>query len=93
MNRAALEKITASLVVILVTVLTLGFILMMANVIFEWDIFPPFTEKILYFFSFSMLIVIIAATLINIMLNLSRMAYFSELIARKMLEGYDKNSR
>lgn len=90
MNRSVLEKITASLVVTFITALSLGFILMAANVIFGWDIFPPFTEKILYFIALSMFIVIVAGTLINIMLNISRLAHFAELLAYHFLEKHDK---
>ena len=86
MNRSSLEKITASLVVILLTVLTLGFILIVGNLIFSWDLFTPLVEKILYFISISMLGVIMSATLINIMLNISRLANFSKIIAQKLLE-------
>ncbi len=81
MQRTILEKITASLVVLLTTVLTFGAILLIANGIFSWDIFPPFTEKILYFIGASGFIVIMASTIINIMLNISRLAdYASEIL-------------
>lgn len=86
MSRTALEKLTASLVVILTTVLSLGAILLIANGIFSWDIFPPFTEKILYFIGASGLVIIIAATLVNIMLNISRLADY----AGKILENSSK---
>lgn len=78
MPRAALEKITASLVVFLTMILAFGMILLIANGIFSWDIFPPFFEKILYFIGASMLVLILAATLINIMLNISRLADYAE---------------
>ncbi len=90
MNRAKLEKVTASLVVVFITVLTLGFILVITNAIFEWDIFSPFTEKIIYFCAFCMLVVTIASTLVNIMLNLSRLAYFGEIIAHHLVDKKDK---
>lgn len=84
MSRTALEKITASLVVILTTVLSLGAILLIANAIFSWDIFPPFAEKILYFIGASCLVLIVASTLINIMLNISRLAdYTGELLKER----------
>lgn len=85
MNRSILEKVTASIVVLLLTALSFGFIIMTANAIFSWDIFPPFTEKVLYFLAVSMLVIIVAATLINIMINISRLAQFAEMIARKLL--------
>jgi len=77
MSRSFLERITASLVVTLTTTLALGFILLIANGIFSWDIFPPFAEKILYFLGASMLIIILSAVLINIMINLSRLAEYA----------------
>ncbi|KKT31894.1 MAG: hypothetical protein UX04_C0003G0088 [Microgenomates group bacterium GW2011_GWF2_45_18] len=77
------------MVVLLVTVLTLGTILMFANLIFSWDLFPPFMEKILGFIAISMLLIIIAGTLINIMLNLSRMGFLLE----KIIEQRERGSR
>ena len=77
------------MVVLLVTVLTLGTILMFANLIFSWDLFPPFMEKILGFIAISMLLIIIAGTLINIMLNLSRMGFLLE----KIIEQREMGSR
>ena len=82
MSRSLLEKITASLVVSLVSVLALGMILLIANGIFSWDIFPPFFEKILYFLGASMFVLIVAATLINIMLNISRLADYAERLLK-----------
>lgn len=78
MPRSMLEKVTASLVVFLTSVLAVGMILLIANGIFGWDIFPPFFEKILYFLGASMFVLIVAATLINIMLNISRLADYAE---------------
>lgn len=87
MSRTLLEKITASMVVVLLTTLAVGFIFMIANLIFEWDLFTPSVEKILYFLMVSMLVIILSATLINIMLNISRLAHFSQVMAKKMLES------
>lgn len=87
MSRTLLEKITASMVVVLLTTLSIGFIFMIANLIFEWDLFTPSVEKILYFLMVSMLVIILSATLINIMLNISRLAHFSRVMAKKMLES------
>ena len=89
MSKKLLEQITSSMVVLLVTVLTLGTILMFANLIFSWDLFPPFMEKILGFIAISMLLIIIAGTLINIMLNLSRMGFLLE----KIIEQREMGSR
>ena len=89
MSKKLLEQITSSMVVLLVTVLTLGTILMFANLIFSWDLFPPFMEKILGFIAISMVLIIIAGTLINIMLNLSRMGFLLE----KIIEQRERGSR
>lgn len=84
LSRVYLERITAGLVVTLTSVLAFGTILMIANGIFAWDIFPPFTEKIVYFIGASALVVIMAGTLINIMLNVSRLAdYAGSILERK----------
>ncbi len=77
MSRTFLERITASLVVALTTTLAFGSILLIANGIFAWDIFPPFLEKILYFFGASILVLIMSSALINIMLNVSRLAEYA----------------
>lgn len=83
MNRALLEQITASLVVFLTTVFTLGAILMAANTIFQWDLFPPSIEKLLYFLGFVTFAVTVAAAVINVMLNISRLAFFAQKIMEK----------
>lgn len=84
LSRTVLERVTSSLVVTLTSILTLGAILLIANAMFGWDIFPPFTEKVLYFMGASALLIIIAATLVNIMLNISRLAdYAGEILREK----------
>jgi len=65
MTRKQLEKITATLVVILATVLAFGGTLIVANLIFEWDLFTPAVERALYFIAATSLIFIISAVLIN----------------------------
>lgn len=86
MKRDVLEKLTASMVIIFTTVFATGIILVMANLIFEWDIFPPFMEKILAFIATSLFVIILSAAVINIMLNISRLAYFAEKIAKRITE-------
>ena len=81
MKRDTLERITASLVIILITVFGIGFILMIANAIFGWDIFAPSVEKLLYFSGASILIIIFCSSTINIMLNISRLAFYAKHIA------------
>ena len=65
MTRKQLEKITATLVVILATMLAFGGTLIVANLIFEWDLFSPTVEKTLYFIATTSLIFIISAVIIN----------------------------
>jgi hypothetical protein len=87
MKRDIIEKITATLVVILITIFTFGLILIIANLMFEWHIFPPSVEKMIYFLAACCVVVSIGAAIINIMLNISRLAFFSEKIARHVLEA------
>jgi hypothetical protein len=93
MKRELLERLTASLVVTLITIFSVGLILIVANGIFQWDIFTPFMEKILYFLAVATLIVILSSTAINIMINISRLAFFSQKIAEKLLEEEDVSPR
>lgn len=86
MNRTLLEEITASLVVFLVTVFAVGAILVVANGMFQWDLFPPSIEKVLYFFGLVVLIVTVAAAVINVMLNISRLAFFAQKITERLSE-------
>lgn len=89
MNRALLEQITASLVVFLTTIFTLGAILVVANAIFQWDLFPPSIEKLIYFLGFVTFAVTVASAVVNVMLNISRFAFFAQKMMEKL---YDKPS-
>ncbi len=82
MNRDSIERTTASLVVLLLTTFSLGLILIVANLIFQWDIFPPGVEQLLYFLGIAILIITLSCALINIMLNISRLAFFAQHIAQ-----------
>lgn len=84
MSRELLERVTASLVVFLITVFTFGVILMFANAIFQWDLFPPLVEKTLYFLGFVVFAVTVSSAIINLMLNISRLAFFAQKIAQKL---------
>ena len=84
MSRELLERITASLVVFLITVFSLGAILMFFNAIFQWDLFPPAIEKIIYFLGFVTFVVTVASSIINLMLNVSRLTFFVQKIAEKL---------
>lgn len=78
MDRRKIEYITASLAVSLLFVMTLGAILAIANTMFNWDIFPPNIEKVLWFLLASCLAIIISSVLVNVMINLSIIASNSE---------------
>jgi hypothetical protein len=85
MSRELLERVTASMVVFLISVFTFGSVLMFANAIFQWDLFPPSVEKILYFIGFVVFAVTVASAIINLILNISRLAFFAQKIAQKLL--------
>ena len=86
MKRDLLEKITITLVVNLILVFAAGTILMFANAFFEWDLFPPFTEKLFYFLASAIFVIIMSCAAINMMLNISRIAFFLEKIALKQIK-------
>lgn len=78
MDRRKIEKITASIAVILLFVNTIGAILAAANAFFKWDIFPPEIQTVIYFIFVSFLAIILSSILVNIMLNISIIAINSE---------------
>ncbi len=80
MDRRKIERMTASLAVILLLFLTLGAIFFSADQFFNWDIFPPEIEKLLGFILVSCLAIIVSSVLVNLMLNLSIIAINSDLL-------------
>lgn len=84
-----LERITSSLVISLTMIVAFGAILLIADSIFAWDVFPPGVSLALYFIGASSLVVIMAATLINLMLSVSRI---SESIGMLVSEKIERNS-
>ncbi len=78
MDRRKIERITASLAVTLLMVNTIGAILAAANAFFNWDLFPPYVEKIIWFVFVSFLAIIISSVLVNIMINVSIIATNSD---------------
>ena len=80
MDRRKLEQTTASLVILLLFVMTVGLIMLMADQFFGWDIFPPDLEKIIGFMMAAFGVVIFSSVLVNIMLNLSIIAINSDKI-------------
>ena len=87
MNRDQIEKITASLAVTFLGLVTLGLIIFLADTIFNWDIFPPNVEKALGFILISMIFIIASAVIVNIMINLSIIAE----AAKRFLSKPDKS--
>jgi len=49
MDRRKIEHFTASLAITLLFINTIGAILAAANTFFQWDIFPPHIEKVIWF--------------------------------------------
>lgn len=89
MNRRSIEHITASLAVSLLFIMTVGAILAIANTMFNWDIFPPNVEKVLWFFLASLLAIIISSVLVNVMINLSIIALNSERLLNHKKDSYE----
>lgn len=83
MDRRKIEQFTASLAVLLLFIMTVGAILAFANSIFQWDIFPPHIEKILWFVFISCLVIILSCVLVNIMINLGIIALNSDRLSKK----------
>lgn len=83
MDRKKIEQITASLAVMLLFVATLGVILAIANGVFNWNIFPPGIEKLIWFIFGSCIIIVISSVLVNIMINISIIAINSEAHNKK----------
>lgn len=89
MDRRRIEQITASLAVSLLFIMTVGAILAIANTMFNWDIFPPNVEKVLWFFLASLLAIIISSVLVNVMINLSIIALNSERLLNHKKDSYE----
>lgn len=73
-GRNGLEKMTASLAVILLTLMVFVVTLAMSNTIFNWDLFPPEIEKVGSVFMVSSALIIFSSVIINIMVNIGRIA-------------------
>lgn len=78
MDRRKIEHFTASLAIILLFVNTIGAILAAANIFFNWDLFPPYIEKFIWFIFVSFLSIIVSSVLVNIMINIGIIAANSE---------------
>lgn len=73
-NRLWLEKVTTSLAIILLTSLVFVLTLAVANTVFKWDLFPPSIEKAGIVFIIAVFLIIVASVIINIMVNIGRIA-------------------
>lgn len=82
MNRKKVENITATLAISLLFVMTIGAILTTADLMFNWDIFPPDIEKVLWFILASLMAIIISSVLVNVMINLSIISQNSESLSK-----------
>ncbi|KKT74027.1 MAG: hypothetical protein UW86_C0001G0005 [Microgenomates group bacterium GW2011_GWA1_Microgenomates_45_10] len=90
-DRRKLEQMTASLAVLLLFFLTFGAIVAFANIIFEWDIFPPSIERALWFVFAAVAVVIFTSVLVNIMLNISLIALNAERLTKITKENGRKS--
>lgn len=83
MDRRKIEEFTASLAVGLLFTTTIGGVLTIADLIFEWDLFPESIDKFLWFILASFIAIIFTTVLVNVMLNLSILAQNSEVLSGK----------
>jgi hypothetical protein len=74
MDKLKLERLTSSIAVTFLSILTVGGIILLADSIFGWDIFPPDLEKALAFIMVSLGFIIFSSVIVNIMLNVSIIA-------------------
>lgn len=82
-NRIWLEKVTTSLAVLLLTFLAFVLTLAVSNTVFKWDLFPPSVEKAGLVFIIAVFLIIVASVIINIMVNIGRIADTVEKEHRK----------
>lgn len=73
-DRIKLEKLTTSLAVTLLGTMVIVLTLVTANYSFAWDLFPPSLEKAGIVIIISSFLVIFSSVIINIMLNIGRIA-------------------
>lgn len=86
MDRRKIETFTVSLAVLLLAIMTTVGIIGFADTFFDWNLFPPNIEKILWFLMVSGLILIVSSALVNIMINLSIIA----ISAQELLANHKK---
>ena len=82
MDKRHIEQATSSLAVTFLSVVTVAVILLTADTIFDWNLFPPYIEKTLGFVLVSMGLIIFSSVIVNIMLNISLIADTLQKLAR-----------
>ncbi len=65
---------TASLAVVLLTLMVFTVTLAISNSVFNWDLFPPEIEKVGTVFMIVSTSIIFSSVIINIMVNIGRIA-------------------
>lgn len=83
MDRLKIEKVTASLAIIFLTLTTFGVILFTADQFFSWDLFSPQVQTAIGFILLSSALVIFSSVVVNIMLNISIIAEVAQKMLRK----------
>ena len=73
-GKKGLEKLTASLAVVLLTIMVFVVTLAMSNTVFKWDLFPPEIEKMGSVFMVASFLIISSSVIINLMVNIGRIA-------------------
>ncbi len=73
-GKKGLERLTASLAVVLLTVMVFVVTLAMSNAVFKWDLFSPEIERMGSVFMVASFLIIFSSVIINIMVNIGRIA-------------------
>ena len=84
MDRRKVEALSTYLAVLILGILVFLCILAAADGIFKWDILPPFLDKVAVLVIASLSIVLGAAVLVSIMLNISIIASKISAIADQL---------
>lgn len=92
-DRRKIEQFTASIAVFLLSIMTVIWILFMADQIFDWDIFPPSMEKVIGFIMISAVGIIFTSILVNVMINFSIIALNLDQLVEKMITNHGKKSK
>lgn len=74
MDRRRVEALSTYLAVLILSILVFLCIFAAADGIFKWDILPPFLDNVAVLIMVSLSIVLAAAVLVSVMLNISIIA-------------------